>query len=192
MQPDSVGIVKRPQQLASRSSLALGLAVFIFCAASAPVQAGIIDFINEVKVGAPMPDVDLQYLSAKPNTQGKVLLIDFWATWCAPCRAAMPHLSALQERFADQGLVVIGVSKESRDTVIPVLPKLNMRYAYAVEGERSLHKTFKVTALPYSMVVDRAGKIIWRGQPTELTDVQINEWLAKPLGSEKTAGLLQH
>lgn len=160
----------------------VGLAAALLCGPATPAIAGIVDFINGVKVGAALPAADLQYISAKPETQGKVLLIDFWATWCAPCRAQMPHLSALQSRFADQGLVVIGVSKEPKETVLPLLPKLDMRYAHAVEGNHSLHKAFKITALPYSMVVDRDGKIIWRGQPSELTDAQLAAWLAKPPG----------
>ena len=158
----------------------LGVALLILSGMVRPAQAGFVDFMNGVKVGATLPEADLQYLSAVPNTDGKVLLIDFWATWCAPCRAEMPHLSALQERFAKQGLVVIGVSKESRETVTPFLPKLGMRYAYAVEGTKSWHQAFNVKALPYSMVVDRKGKIIWRGQPSELTDAQISAWLVAP------------
>ena len=71
------------------------------------------NFINGVKLGTPLPD-----------TAGRMQLIDFWATWCAPRREAVPHLNALQGKYGAQGLTVIGITQGPRDTVLHWLTKL--------------------------------------------------------------------
>src|SRR6478736_184892 len=68
-------------------------------------------------LGAKAPEVVVEkWLTAAPDTKGKFVLIDFWATWCGPCRRAIPELNAFQKKFADK-LVVIGVSDETEDAV---------------------------------------------------------------------------
>ena len=74
---------------------------------------------KKAKVAKVVPDFSLTSLEGQPITRdslkGKVVLLDFWATWCAPCRAAIPHLVTLYETYKDQGLEVIGVSLDQGD-----------------------------------------------------------------------------
>ncbi|MBI3524878.1 MAG: TlpA family protein disulfide reductase [Betaproteobacteria bacterium] len=144
-----------------------------------PVYAGFADFFNGVEIGAPLPENDLQFLGATAATADHIVLIDFWATWCEPCRESIPRLNMWHEKFGAKGLVIIGVSQESKKVVDPFLGKLPMHYATAIEGSKSLHKALGIKALPYAIFVNRAGKIVWRGQPSEITDELILSLLAK-------------
>lgn len=141
-------------------------------------QAGVVDMFNGVKVGAPLPSNDLVFLGAKPSTANTVQLIDFWSTTCEPCKTSIPKLNALHQKYAPKGLVMIGVSEESRETVIPFLEKVPMQYVSAVEGTASLHKALRIRALPYAIFVNRSGTIVWRGQPSEITGELIESLLA--------------
>lgn len=133
---------------------------------------------NGVKIGTPLPSNDLVFLDAKPSTANTVQLIDFWSTTCEPCKTSIPKLNALHQKYAPKGLVMIGVSEESRETVIPFLEKVPMQYASAVEGTASLHKALRIRALPYAIFVNRSGTIVWRGQPSEITGELIESLLA--------------
>jgi thiol-disulfide isomerase/thioredoxin len=147
---------------------------------STSVLAGFLDLYNGLTLGAPLPEHDFQYLSAPLlNENAPLLLIDFWATWCEPCRTSIPKLNALQQKFSPQGLQIIGVSQESKEIVKPFLERLAMNYPSAVEGKLSLHKTLNIKALPYAIFVDRKGIIIWRGQPSEINDELIKDLLSK-------------
>src|SRR6185369_8441998 len=99
-----------------------------------PAHAGFVDMFNGVTVGAPLPKSDFVFLRAAPPTAHSVQLIDFWETTCESCRTMVPKLNALHQKYAPQGLVMIGVSSESKETVTPFLEKVPMQYAVAVEG----------------------------------------------------------
>jgi thiol-disulfide isomerase/thioredoxin len=159
------------------------LRIIAFCltalVAPGPAQAGFVDIFNGVTVGAQLPKNDLVFLGAAPSTANNVRLIDFWATTCAPCRTSIPKLNALHQKYASKGLVMIGVSEESKEVVAPFLEKVPMHYAAAVEGMYSLHKALRIRALPYAIFVDRSGTIVWRGQPEEITEQLIESLLPK-------------
>jgi thiol-disulfide isomerase/thioredoxin len=157
--------------------LLLGLSLAIALVSGA--HAGFVNFINGVKVGTPVPANDLQFLGEAPELPNRVVLIDFWATWCEECRETIPKLNALHEKFANNGLVIVGVSQETKAEVIPLLEKLQMHYPLAVEGTKSLHKAFGIRAIPYAILVDRSGHVVWRGQPSEITDELVLSLLAK-------------
>jgi thiol-disulfide isomerase/thioredoxin len=141
--------------------------------------AGLVDFINGVKIGASMPENGLQFLGVAPELAGHVQLVDFWATWCEECRESIPKLNALHDKFANKGLVIVGVSQETKEELAPFLIRLPMHYPTAVEGNRSLHKALGIRGIPYAMFVDRSSRIVWRGQPSEITDDLVLSLLAK-------------
>jgi thiol-disulfide isomerase/thioredoxin len=145
------------------------------CAALAPVaaSAGVMDWYNGVKVGARLPAYDTQYLGAPPAEGAKLLLIDFWATWCAPCREEFPHLNALSAALSSQGLAVVGLTQEPVETAREFLRKVDIQYPVAAAGARPLQKQLGIKALPYAIVVDRSQTIVWRGQASTLSAAQV-------------------
>ncbi len=152
----------------------------------APAQAGFVDFLNGVKVGRQLPEHDLQFLGEAPTLSGQVLYIDFWATHCAPCVTALPEINKLHEKFAAKGLVVIAVSDETDVKIKSFMLKHPMRHVSAVEGKKSLTKALKIKAIPYSIFVDRKGKIIWRGSSEDVTDELVEGFLKVPVYAVKT------
>lgn len=144
-----------------------------------PAEAGVVDFFNGVTVGSQLPEHDFIFLNHSPVSESKLLLIDFWATWCAPCRVSIPRLNEFHQKFSEKGLEIIGVSQETREAVEPFLEKIPMQYPSAIEGPAKLHTSLKIKALPYAIFVDRNGKIIWRGQPDAINEALIESLLAQ-------------
>jgi thiol-disulfide isomerase/thioredoxin len=92
--------------------------------------------------------------------KGKVVLLDFWATWCTPCRSDMPAVSKLATEFKDQGLVVVGVNVgESADTVNRFLKTAPVSYPIALTGEATVVPDYEVTAFPTYVLIGRDGVI---------------------------------
>ena len=110
------------------------------------------------------PAFSLRALDGRPLTlarfRGKAVLLNFWATWCAPCRAEIPRLVALQEKFAGRGLQIVGISLD--DDLAPVRPaydELRMNYPVAV-GDAALAERFGgILGLPVTFLVDCEGRI---------------------------------
>ncbi len=94
--------------------------------------------------------VDLEAL------RGKVVVLDFWATWCGPCLAVMPHLNSLSQRHA--GLAVVGISAERAGTVRAMLTRRPVHYTIAASGGQTT-RAYGVTGIPTIVVIGRSGKI---------------------------------
>jgi len=122
-----------------------------------------------------------KWLTAEPSTKGKFVLIDFWATWCPPCRKAIPELNAFQKKFAGK-LVVIGVSDESEDAV-KKLTNPTIEYASAIDPKARMKKVLEVTGIPHCIIIDPQGIVRWEGFPFlaghELTEKVVEDILAK-------------
>ncbi len=135
--------------------------------------AGIIDWFTGVTLGQSLPEFDADYLGAEPSRENKLLLIDFWATWCAPCRNEFPHLNDLHEAFSSRGLEVVGLTKESKAVVQAFLPKVDIRYKLGAGGAKQLQTALGIKALPYAVLVGKDNKVIWRGQSSGLSAAEV-------------------
>jgi peroxiredoxin len=91
--------------------------------------------------------------------RGKVALVNFWATWCPPCRKEIPDLNALQARFASQGLVILGISDEEAAKVTPFVAEKKIAYPVLLDPGRAVHERFRIEGIPKSFVYDREGKL---------------------------------
>jgi peroxiredoxin len=94
------------------------------------------------------------------DLRGKVVLVNFWATWCPPCRKEMPDLDALYERFRDQGLVVLAISDEDAGKVKPFVAERKISYPILLDPGRRVNNLLAVQGIPKSLVYDRDGKLV--------------------------------
>ncbi len=92
--------------------------------------------------------------------RGRVVLLNFWATWCPPCRKEMPDMEKLYQRFAAKGLTVLAVSDEERDTVAGFLQKQHYTFPVLLDPGRKVHAAFNVEGIPKSFLFDRGGKLV--------------------------------
>ena len=138
--------------------------------------------------GRPAPTFVVEsWLTKEPDLQGKVLLLDFWATWCGPCVAGMPHMQALHERFGAD-LVVVGLSDQAPEAQDPgdkpwgpvvadfLAQRPKITYAQALDGQARLKRALGVEGIPHVMIVSSDGIVRWQGFPGDAND-PLNEAL---------------
>ena len=136
---------------------------------------------QDLKIGDPAPKLDVaKWVKGDPIKEfekDKVYVVEFWATWCGPCRVSIPHLTELQKKYADKGVVMIGQDLgEKEDKVVPFVEKMGdkMDYRVTIEADGVMGKTwFKAAGqngIPCAFVVDKAGKVAWIGHPMEMDE----------------------
>jgi thiol-disulfide isomerase/thioredoxin len=121
-------------------------------------------------VGKAAPEIKAAYwLNSDAVTlaglKGKVVVVEFWATWCPPCRKSVPHMIELSEKYAGQGVAIIGLSDEPKTKVEPFAKELKM--TYIVGGGSTTLKDYGVNAIPTAFVIDAEGKVAWQGHPMD-------------------------
>lgn len=113
------------------------------------------------------PDFALPDLEGKifrlAETKGKVVILDFWATWCPPCQESVPHLVELQEKYGDQGLQIVGISLDHRGrrVVEPFAKRFKVNYKILVGDYRQVVEDYGgIFGIPTLFVIDREGKVV--------------------------------
>ena len=95
--------------------------------------------------------------------KGKVVFLNFWATWCGPCRSEMPSMEALYNRFKDKGFVIFAVnSGEGRDEVVSFMKNNNLTFPAALDSDGKVNGSYGIQAIPTTFLIDREGNIILR------------------------------
>ncbi|MBI5093560.1 MAG: TlpA family protein disulfide reductase [Candidatus Hydrogenedentes bacterium] len=119
-----------------------------------------------------------------------VYLVEFWASWCPPCRESVAHLTALQKKYKDKGLVVVGVSAEETDDVKAFVSAQGdrMNYAVAVDQDGKTNEEYMdangINTIPHAFLVDKSGAVAWHGFPL---DNEMEKTLVKLLGEKPVA-----
>ena len=147
-------------------------------------------------VGSVAPDLNVESWLSKGNGDrfpevtkfeaGKVYIVEFWATWCPPCVASMPHLSELQEKYAAKGVQVISITDEPLETVTAFLEgkvrgdpsktyaELTKNYCLTTDPDGSSHISYTeasgVPGIPAAFLIGKSGKIEWIGHPVEIDE----------------------
>jgi peroxiredoxin len=88
------------------------------------------------------------------------LLVNFWATWCPPCRKEMPDLETIYRRFKERGLVILAISDEDASKVQPFIQKHKFSYPILLDPGRKVNETFRVFGIPKSFLYDRNGRLV--------------------------------
>ncbi len=95
--------------------------------------------------------------------QGKVVVLDFWASWCVPCRRSFPWMNSMQEKYADQGLVIIGVNLDAVDAdAQDFLRETPANFRIISDPDGALAREYDVIAMPTSYIFDRNGDLVTR------------------------------
>ena len=116
-------------------------------------------------VGAPAPAwkdtqaVSGMFPASLAALRGRVVALDFWATWCAPCRVTLPKLDALQERYGAQGLSVVGISTEDPGEVAGFAQRTTLRYAIGADPRGTTTRAYGVASLPTLVIIDKRGVV---------------------------------
>ena len=133
-----------------------------------------------------------KWLTDKPETEGKYVLVEFWATWCPPCRRSIALLNGFHKKFGKE-LVVIGISDEAEEDV-RALTTHPIDYASAIDTQARMKNELNVVGIPHAIVVEPNGHIVWEGFPLlagyELTEEIIEKILAvgRKLRADEAAG----
>jgi len=94
------------------------------------------------------------------DLRGKVVMVNFWATWCPPCRKEMPDLQALYDKYKDRGFMVLSISDEEAAKVGPFIAERKISYPVLLDLGRKVNEAFVVEGIPKSFVYDREGKLV--------------------------------
>jgi peroxiredoxin len=135
--------------------LALAIGVFVGLRKDAPQDASTLLAIS-------LPDTTGQQQSLE-QWRGKVVIVNFWATWCAPCREEMPEFVRAQSEFGSKGLQFVGIAVDEADKVDQFAKELKVNYPVLIGGYGAieLSKTLgnRLVALPFTIIVDRQGQV---------------------------------
>lgn len=117
-----------------------------------------------VAPNAPAPDFTLKTLNG-PNLRlgeqrGRVVLVNFWATWCGPCKQEMPHLNRLYEKYRASGFVLLGVNvDEDPRTAAATAQKFGLSFPVLFDGDKKVSKLYDLQSMPATVLIDRDGKV---------------------------------
>jgi thiol-disulfide isomerase/thioredoxin len=113
-------------------------------------------------------------------TKGKILVVEFLATWHGPAKAVIPHFNKLQAKYQDKQVILVGVTREEEAKVQEALKTTPMTYHVGIDNKERTHGAYlkNVPGLPYAVVADAEGKVAWQGHPLQGMDRAVEQLLA--------------
>lgn len=146
--------------------------------------------IEVLKIGDTRADLDLVDLGGKPRRlsewDGKLVLLNFWASWCGPCRDEMPLLDATRKRLEQRGFEVVGVAIDDTDAVQEFLKDNPVNYPILLADENAEDPSVRFgdtrSVLPYSVLIGRDGRVVAQ-RAGNFSDVALEHWLEPHLAN---------
>jgi thiol-disulfide isomerase/thioredoxin len=118
-----------------------------------------------------------RWLTMRPDARGKFVLIDFWATWCGPCRRSIPELNAFHTKYNNR-LAIIGISDESEGDIRKMTsPQIN--YAVASDTKHRMSSALQIRGIPHCILIDPSGIVRYEGMPQYLDDQKLEHFFNK-------------
>ena len=141
---------------------------------------------SEPKTGEAPPALTLAKVLQAPegakaswaSLKGKVVVLEFWATWCGPCVAAIPHLNELADQFKDKPVQFIAISDEDEKVIAPFLKRKPIHAWVGLDADKAMFKEYHITGIPHTVVVDKKGKIAAITHPSGMTEQVLKDVLA--------------
>jgi len=164
----------------TKMSLCLGVVALLALVALVNDGQGQSNAAISGKLGSPAASLQgLQWVKGGPVEikKGSVYVVEFWATWCPPCRKSIPHLTELQHQFKDKGVTIIGVSNETAEVVKPFVAEERagkMDYTVAIDPQGRISQgymgAFGIQGIPHAFIVDKDGNLAWHCHPMDGMD----------------------
>ena len=140
---------------------------------SLPFNGSAISYLNQ-----PAPAITGEkWLTDQPDLKNKFLLVDFWATWCGPCRRSIPGLNALHNKYKDR-MVVMGLSDES-EAAVQKMSDPKIEYFVAIDTQRRTSGQIHLRSIPYTMLIDPKGIVRFEGHPSNLDEQKLEQLFAQ-------------
>src|SRR3990172_12930265 len=142
------------------------------------------------KIGSPAPRIAIAEFVTGDSTstttfKKKNVVLEFWATWCAPCIGAIPHLNELSDKFADRNVAFVSISAEDRPVVSKFLKNHVMKSYVVLDSLRATHKAYGIEGIPQTFLIDSKGVLRWHGSPGALTEEALGTFLKSGVISTK-------
>lgn len=138
-----------------------------------------------VEEGKVAPDFQLQTLDGETlklsDLRGKAVLLNFWATWCGPCRDEMPAIQSVYEKHKDKGFVVVGVNiAESQLAVKGFARQLDLSFPIVLDKERQVVDQYQIGPIPSTVFIDQNGEVV-RKMDGQMDEAQIEAYVLEAL-----------
>lgn len=149
--------------------------MLVFLVASAAVQA------EDALIGKQAPEIAaMAWLNSAPLTlaalKGRPVVVEFWATWCPPCRRSVPHLNEVYRKFSPRGVAIVSLTDETYDTVKNFAEELKISYPVGTGSPTA--DAYGVKGIPHAAVISADGQVLWTGHPMDQIEKRIEEALA--------------
>ena len=95
--------------------------------------------------------------------RGRIVVLEFWATWCPPCLASIPHLNKIHRTYKGEKIQLLSFARETRTFIQTFQQSRNLSIEYPIGADSSLFDTYGVSSIPYAFLIGRDGKVLWHG-----------------------------
>lgn len=154
------------------------LAVLIF--------SGVLSAAGKNLTGKAAPEIHLKEIlnartknTSMSDLKDRVIILEFWATWCPPCRSSIPHLNDIYRKYKGEGLVVIAVTAENESTIKSFMRDTRMSFPIGLDDNGKTNQAYGIRSIPTAYLIGKDGKVIWQGHTMSLKEEDIEAALSK-------------